>query len=352
MKSAFLLSAPYDQAKIDQARAGQLPRPDYILLTEALGADLLTPVAANVVPKGKTRNFLRRARVAWHGFRRRKQYDLIISDLENVGLILALLLKLSRSKTRHVMICHAKVVNPWAIRFNKLFGLNKVIDSYICYGPRVTDLLLERLPATQGKVTTIYHPADHRFWKPTGEQTERLITIAGMLGRDFDTFIEAVKGIDVQVYIAGFSPWMTARSQPLSENKLPENIKFGRLSPSDLRDKFNKSLFVALPLFQSNGQDGSLVMYESMACGKAVAVSKTNGQMSMQIVEEGGNGFCLDIGDVRGWREVIQRFLDDPELAARMGRRSREIVEQRLNLERWTAEFAENVRGVLAKPRE
>lgn len=350
MKSAFLLSAPYDQSIIDKARSGDLPRPDYMLLTDALNADLLTPVTGSVAPKGKVRNFLRRVKVAWAGFRQRKKYDLIISDLENVGLILALLLKLSRSKTRHVMICHAKVVSPVSIRFIKLFGLNSYVDHYICYGPRISSMLQEALPSTEGKVSVILHPADHRFWKPSGEKPERMITIAGMLSRDYETFIEAVKDIDISVHIAGFSPWMEERSEVVSEQRLPANISFGRLSSAELRDQIDRSLFVALPLFESDGQDGSLVIYESMATGKPIAVTRTRGQEEMGLVTADDNGLYVEIEDVQGWRDVIQRFLDEPELVERMGRRSREIVEERLNLERWTEQFVETVNEVSSRP--
>lgn len=346
MKAAFLLSAPYEQASIDAADAGALPRPDYLLLTRAIGADLLTPVEGYQSPIGKFRTFLRLTSVAWHGFRKRKEYDVIISDQERVGLILALLLRLSRSRTRHVMICHAKVISRLSLLLIRIFGLNNHIDRYVCYGPQIAKVLEDRFPETREKLKVIYHPADHRFWRPLDMEPECLVTVAGMLNRDFDTFIEAVKDLDVKVYLAGFSPWVSSHISYIKKSNLPDNVQVGKLSPSELREKFNRSLFVAVPLYESDGQDGSLVVYEAMATGKAIAVSRTRGQQSLGAVNEGINGCYVDIGDVAGWRRVVRWFMDNPGAASRMGKHSRKIVEDDLNLEKWTAEFAETVCGI------
>ena len=348
MRLAFLLSAPYDAQIRQKAETGELPRPDYLVISELLGAELITPVAPGVKPGNKVTNFLRRARIAWAGFRKRKQYDLVISDLENVGLILALLFKLARSRKKHVMICHAKVSSPWSIRFIKLFGLNSHIDRYVCYGPRIAEILKAQFPPAKDKVVVVYHPADQEFWKPNGREPERLISSAGMLARDYPTLMEAVRGLDVSLHVAGFSPWMASKENGNGNLKsnVPANVTFGRLTPAELRDLFSRSLFVALPINEGDGQAGSLVIYEAMATGKAVVASRTNGQNGLNLVQEGVTGVYVKPGDVQEWRSVITRLLDDPSEAARMGRKARERVEQELNLDRWAEGLAAVVREV------
>lgn len=346
MRLAFLLSAPYDPQIRQKVQDAEIPRQDYLLISDALGADLIAPVRMGVQPGGKIRSFIRRARIAWAGFKRRREYDLIISDLENVGLILALLFKLTRSRNRHVMVCHGKIISPWSIRFMKMFRISGHIDRFVCYGPRVAEILEEELPAARGRVAVVYHPADHEFWKPQGAEPERLISAAGMFFRDYATLIEAVRDLDVTLHIAGYSPWMAAKHNGNGARNVPPNVCFGAMSQPELRDLYDRSLFVALPLAEADGQAGSLVMYEAMATGKAVVASKTKGQEELGLVQEGVNGLYVNPGSSSEWRKTIIRLLENPSEAICMGYRAREIVEQGLNIDRWTEEFATVVNSV------
>jgi glycosyltransferase involved in cell wall biosynthesis len=346
MRLAFLLSAPYDPQIRQKVQSGEVPRQDYLLISEVLGASLIAPVAPGVKPGNRVTNFIRRSRIAWAGFRKRKQYDLVISDLENVGMILALLFKLSRSRKRHVMICHGKVSSPWSIKFMKLFGLSGHIDRFVCYGPRIAEILQRRMPSVSSKVSVVYHPADHKFWKPQDVEPERLISAAGMFYRDYPTLIEAVRDLDVSLHVAGFSPWMAANHDGKASSNVPANVTFGRMTPVQLRDLYARSLFVALPLTEANSQAGSLVVYEAMATGKAVVVTNTRGQQELKVVDEGVTGVYVKPGDVKEWRAVITRFLENPSEAIEMGNKARETVERGLNMDRWAEELAGIVRSV------
>jgi glycosyltransferase involved in cell wall biosynthesis len=261
-------------------------------------------------------------------------------------MLLALLLKLSRSRKRHVMICHGKVISPWSIRFMKLFRLSGQIDRFVCYGPRVAEILQRKMPSVSSKVSVVYHAADQEFWKPQGIEPERLISAAGMFYRDYPTLIEAVRDLDVSLHVAGFSPWMARNHDGAATPDVPANVTFGRMTQAQLRDLYARSLFVALPLTEVNSQAGSLVIYEAMATGKAVVVTNTRGQEELRIVDEGVTGLYVKPGDVQEWRTVITRFLENPSEAIDMGSRAREIVERGLNMDRWAEELAEIVRSV------
>lgn len=48
-----------------------------------------------------------------------------------------------------------------------------------------------------------------------------------------------------------------------------------------------------------------------------------------ETVVEGENGFLVPVGAVSELAEAMRRFLDEPDLARRMGLRSREIAEEK-----------------------
>lgn len=337
MRTALLLSAPFDPMIAEDVQLGRQPQPDYLALAERLEATLLTPVREQPhSPTAKAWGFVR---TAWAGFRQRNKYDAIISDVDRVGLILALMLKLTRSKVRHVVICHSKMVHPLDSRLLKILRLHTHIHRVVCYGQEAADLVARKVPGLADRITVVRHGQDDRFWQPQGATCAKLVVGAGLFRRDYDTLVEAVNGLDATVEIAAHSPWVTGGvEQPRA---CPPNVRFRRHDYQGLRELYDKALVVAVPLTPTHSQAGSLVVYEAMAMGKPVIVTRTQGQASMGLVEEGVTGYYVEPGDVPRWRELIQHFLDDPEHARQMGRRARAAVEASLNLRSYADQMAE-----------
>jgi glycosyltransferase involved in cell wall biosynthesis len=68
-----------------------------------------------------------------------------------------------------------------------------------------------------------------------------------------------------------------------------------------------------------------MVVLEAMAFGKAILCSKWAG--AAEMVVDGENGYVFDPYQYYSLGELMQRFLDHPELAKSMGARSKEIIE-------------------------
>jgi len=81
-----------------------------------------------------------------------------------------------------------------------------------------------------------------------------------------------------------------------------------------------------------------LVINEAMATGLPLIVSDRCGAVG-DIVRDGDNAFVISAGDVSGLADRLDRLVADPELRARMARRSVEIIAP------W--DYAAGVRGVL-----
>src|ERR1700738_2133567 len=90
------------------APAASGPRKDYNVLAEAL--DAATIDRSHVRRSGWMRRVARWVGLpplqAWLAFRERGRYDVILTDGEHIGIPLALMLKLARSKVGHVTIGH------------------------------------------------------------------------------------------------------------------------------------------------------------------------------------------------------------------------------------------------------
>lgn len=307
----------------------QRPQKDYMLLADSLNATLIFPEASDSGFGAWRKRFGAFVAQAWHAYRRRDEYDVVLTMSEQVGLVLALLFKITRCNKTHIMISH--YLTPFRKNmFLRLFHVQSHIDKFICYGSAQRSFLIETLKVHPDKVEMVLHPADANFWKPASlSEPESGIVSAGMLARDYETLFSAVADLDVDVTVAAASPW-TGDKRCASDGTNSDRVKFVRCSPAEMRELYAHSLFVVVPLLPVNIQAGSLVIYEAMAMGKAVVTSDNGG--NLDIVEDGVTGCYVPFGDHRALRNTVAYLLEHPDAAKAMGVEARKVVERELNL--------------------
>src|SRR5713226_8453829 len=117
---------------------GERPRPDYIAMSMVFRADLVDYNAARR-STGWVGNWLEmlggpNLTLAWACFKRRKQYRVIFTDGEQVGIPLAFLLKLANSgpRPRHLMIAHVLSAGK-KLPFFDWLGVQTHIDTFFVY---------------------------------------------------------------------------------------------------------------------------------------------------------------------------------------------------------------------------
>jgi glycosyltransferase involved in cell wall biosynthesis len=346
---AILLDCPPKKSLREDIAAGKAPRRDYFLLEARLDADLLYPDDASGLGRLIYKCTKLDWQSAWVGFRNRNQYDLIITVSEQIGLPLAALLRLTPPRMKHVLLAHQPAV--WKkVLFMYLTGAWRRVDRFVCYGKRQSKLLKQRLLFLKDKqVVVILHPADHHFWKPAGQKDDRLILAAGLEYRDYTTMLEAVDGLDADVYIAASSPWSRRRDET-ADRSIPENTTVGRLTPDELRRKQQQAAMVVVPLKRVQFQAGSLVMYESMASGNAIIASRTESHDEGEIIEEGKNGLLVEPEAPGALRSAVQKLLTDSKLRDKLGRAARKTVENGLNLDKYIDDLTSLIGDILKHP--
>ena len=142
-----------------------------------------------------------------------------------------------------------------------------------------------------------------------------MICAAGLEFRDYDTLVEAVRGLDVEVVIAAASPW-SKRTSAVG-GTLPANVTVCKLTLFDLRQLYADARFVVVPLLETEFQAGVTTILEAMAMSKAVVCTKTSGQTD--VIVEGETGLYVNPADVNALRHAITALLDDPDRASRLG---------------------------------
>lgn len=283
-------------------------------------------------------------KAGWSAFRRRREYDIVITDAEAAGFTLAVLFKLTRSKKRLVIYGEGRATHKGPDRIVRLLGVRSKVDAIICLGQVNADRYVEILNYPREKVHCIPRPMDHRFWRPMDLPVEDFVCSAvGQEYQDYPTLIEGVRGTGIELRVAGSAPWQLSDAP----DTIPSNVTFNRYKPVELRDLYSKAAFIAVSLRgDRGGQAGSRVVYEAMAMGKAIIATRSRGLVGLGVLTEGENCLFVESGDAAGWRVAIETLRSDPGKAKVMGKNAREVVENGVNLGQHVRSVAEIVRSL------
>jgi glycosyltransferase involved in cell wall biosynthesis len=143
----------------------------------------------------------------------------------------------------------------------------------------------------------------------------------GNYDRDYPTLIDAVRTLDLPVWIA------TTRPEQLRGVDVPGHVRVEGTSAAGFRRAMAAARVVVVPMRQgllhSGGQQTCL---NAMLLGKpTVAVGR---KWALDFIEHGVNGLIVDYADPQALREAIRRVLDRPDEARLMGRRGQAHAAQ------------------------
>ena len=204
--------------------------------------------------------------------------------------------------------------------------------------------LEERFPHLKGKVECIPFGIDLEFFKKNdGVEKRQILSVGRDPDRDWKTFVEATRGIDVPVVITS---WL-ARLAPLMP--LPAKYQVLELPSRRLVEKYTESSVVVIPLntsYKNNDAMGSSALFEAMSMGKAIVATRTKA-MESHIVH-GENGLLVPEGDERAMHDAIERLLGDDTLRKTLGENAYRYALENLDTKKCTARLADFFKRVLS----
>lgn len=277
---------------------------------------------------------------AIESFSIRKKFDVVVSWSDMHALSFAALLKLTHRRMPHVALMF------WISKPKKAFILKHVhsrISTLVLWTSTHRDFAINRLHIPPEKIRFITYYVDHKFFRPMPRETDMICSV-GMEMRDYPTFIEAMRGLDIKCHIAAgiargklFDTVKAIYKEP----SLPPTLTVGSLSATELRALYARSRFVVIPLLPTDSDNGLTTILEAMAMGKAVICSRTKGQVD--VIIEGKTGIFVPQGDPLALRDAIRYLWENPDIADQMGREGRKVVEDRFTWER----FVDNIKNIV-----
>ena len=167
----------------------------------------------------------------------------------------------------------------------------------------------------------VYVPFHHTLKGYAFEVSEGdYVFSGGNYDRDYRTLVEAVRGLEVPVWIA------TTRPEQLAGVELPPNVRVEGTSDEGFRRALAGARVVVVAmaggLLHSGGQQ---TLLNAMFMGKPViAVGR---KWAVDLIDHQVHGLAVDYEDPGGLREAIAWVLEHPEEAGQMARRGRERAQ-------------------------
>jgi glycosyltransferase involved in cell wall biosynthesis len=326
--------------------------PDAMIAQDALGAESLDDRDLAGVPGVRGRVLTRlpaQAALALEAWRRRREFDVVLTWTERVGFSLAALLALTpRRRVGHIAVFTWPVGASGSSRLRRAVkdlafpALARAgIDRLAINASRQRQLVIERWRYAPQRILPTKTPIDTRFWSPREGAGDTLCSV-GREMRDFETLLAALRGLDIPCHIAtgaSFRNPVAESDDPRASNvaglELPPGVTSGRKSPAELRELYARARVVVIPVMPTNTDNGATSTLEAMAMGRPVITTATEGRT--EILEDGVNCVLVPPRDARALRAAIEELWGDPERCARLGERARERVAAEHSLEQWLA---------------
>lgn len=184
--------------------------------------------------------------------------------------------------------------------------------------------------------------------------------LIGRLTRDkgVTEYIEAARSVKLRYPHAVFHivGWIDSNPSSISQAELDAWMAEGIVEYHGRLDRVQERIAAShvfvLPSRHGEGTPRSAL--EAMAIGRPVVTTDAPG--CRETVIDGDNGFLVPIRNAKALAAAMVRFLEDPSLIARMGQRSRDIAEQKYDVDLVNAQMLRHMgvppRGVIEDQRE
>ncbi|MBI2450082.1 MAG: glycosyltransferase family 4 protein [Candidatus Nealsonbacteria bacterium] len=113
-----------------------------------------------------------------------------------------------------------------------------------------------------------------------------------------------------------------------------EGLPDGKLSLIEVRERMRDCYCLIVP---SLSEGLPRVILEAMALGKPVIASNVGG--IPDLVKDGQTGFLFEVGNVEQLAEKLRTLLRNKNIAVEMGRRGRELVQNKFSNEKYTDNY-------------
>ena len=276
-----------------------------------------TSVADTVFRRGAKPAFLNHPFLLSLGLlRSRSRHAVVVTSGSQVALLYGLLCRLLALPQKQVVV---------QLYLNERRGLLRALDpltrlvlrrawGVIVNSRGEVDLLARRFGVPPARVRFVnYHT---NIIEPELVEGRSAVLFAGGRNfRDYETLVEALRGLDLDAVIVCARDQLLASGTP---SGTPDRVRIRREIPyADYLEELRQASIVVVPLSTETVPAGQVAILEAMAMGKPVIT--TRGIGTVDYVRDGVDGLLYANGDAADLRRCIVKLAEDASMRSRMG---------------------------------
>ncbi|MBP8046350.1 MAG: glycosyltransferase family 4 protein [Psychrobacter sp.] len=169
----------------------------------------------------------------------------------------------------------------------------------------------------------------------------RFLLIGRLLGdKGVREYVQAAEQIKQRYPATQFDlvGWIDANPNTITQVELDQWVAAGTVNflgrLNDVRSAIKDCSVYVLPSYR---EGTPRTVLEAMAMGRAVITTDAPG--CRETVVDGDNGFLIPVKDANALAQAMLRFIEQPELIAQMGKRSRFIAEDKYDVHKVNAQM-------------
>jgi len=354
MRICILLCKAKHKETADQALRGEIPRPEYLLLQEALDATLLdfSDVEASTHPfVVAARKKGLRYGLAALGFVYRHDFDQFYCTGEDISFPFAMLMAGVGDLGRITTIVHNTYTT---LRRGILRTLPTAVwRNIICLGEEQYRVVTVENRVPKGRVVIFPYWADTVFYDPkkvVPKEPPSYVFACGQESRDYPTLQRAAEltpELRYRVVASGWAPHAGFSTTGGIQEAHNVSVEGGGLSYIELRARYDGASVVAIPVKNVTYGAGTTSVIEAMCMGKPMVTNASPG--IVDYVDDGKTGTIVPIGDGQAMGRALAAFANDPARAKDVGDRNRALAVERFKMSNFIHRVA-GLFGVTAKP--
>lgn len=305
---------------------------------------------------GRKPRLWRMLRNAWQILTCRKSFDAIYSTRHN-GIEIIIMLRALGLYRKPIVCWHHQPLEKSGSRLKELIARRfyKGIDFFFFFSERLRKLSLASGRITSSRTGVCPWGADLDYYdrlmrnNPCGKHEGFIST--GKELRDMPTLIKAfADNPDQHLDVITATNCGVNYEELFHVTEIPQNISVRinhekRIIINDLALAIWPHKAICICCKETNYTVGLTTLVEALAFGLPVIISR-NPNQPFDVSEE-ECGISIPYGDVEGWKKAVRLIADNPDEAARMGRRARELAERTYNVSNCAHAVAEALKQVL-----
>jgi glycosyltransferase involved in cell wall biosynthesis len=279
----------------------------------------------------------RLVRQLWHY----RSYDVLVG-IDSSSVLLFTLVKRLLGLRKPVVVIDPALDTSYERRMMIHRQVLPWVQHVVVYGTVQLDYLRSHF-GDEVPATYIPHRIDTGFFDPGRAQVAAsddpyVFAVGNDAGRDFDTLVEASRGLPIRVVIH------TRRkiTQPLPPNV---SIRSDWVSFSGLRALYAGARLVVMPLHDTVHASGINSLLEAMSMARHVVVSDSRGVQD--YVHHGATATVVPVGDVQALQASILQHLADGNTSEQIGQQARRALIAEQSIDRYSQRIAQVLQSVV-----